>query len=97
MKNYDEIGVVRSFKKVNHIKVNIVTKTISINKNANIGNGTSGKIDYLCNYCGYTKTYVDGNMPNVKQNDDIIDIPKIKHNIDIDIVSKVKQNIKKSW
>ena len=35
--------------------VNLSDKTICYNpSNHQIGNGTWGKIDYLCHYCGYT-------------------------------------------
>lgn len=55
-KSYDEVSVVRVLNRNSAIKVN--SKVIEIAKNATtIGNGTLGKIDYLCNYCGYTRLF----------------------------------------
>lgn len=63
MKKYDEVYVVR---KLNNnpgiISINTVDKLIKIMKNAtSIGNKTNGKIDFLTNYCGYIREYIDAN------------------------------------
>lgn len=55
-KGYDEVSVIRVLNRNSAIKVN--GKVIEIAKNATtVGNGTLGKIDYLCNYCGYTRLF----------------------------------------
>lgn len=52
-RNYDETSVLRSLSRKG-IKTNIVDCTITVPYNAtNVGNGTWGKIDFLCNYKGY--------------------------------------------
>lgn len=52
-KHYDEASVIASVRK--KAVVNLSDKTICYNPNNHqIGNGTWGKIDYLCHYCGYT-------------------------------------------
>lgn len=63
MEKYDEVYVVR---KLNNnpgiISVNTVDKLIKIVKKASsIGNKTNGKIDFLTNYCGYVREYIDVN------------------------------------
>lgn len=60
MKNYDEVSVVRQLSNVGAvIEINSVSKVIKIARNSSIGNGTSGKIDFLTHYCGYHLEYVD--------------------------------------
>lgn len=57
-KNYDEVGVIRSLTKVNGVKVVVSNKTVIISPDScKAGNSTFGKIDYLVNYCGYTKIF----------------------------------------
>ena len=54
MKKYDEVSVVRQLNNVNAvIGINPASKVIKVAKNSAIGNGTSGKIDFLSHYCGY--------------------------------------------
>lgn len=54
MKNYDEVSVVRRLNNADAvIGIDSVSKVIKIAKNGSIGNGTSGKIDFLSHYCGY--------------------------------------------
>lgn len=55
MGKYDETSVINALKSKNGIKVNAAAKTVKVSKNALVGNATYGKIDFLCNYCGYTK------------------------------------------
>lgn len=59
MGKYDETSVINALKSKNGIKVNVTAKTVKVSKNALIGNSTYGKIDFLCNYCGYTKIITD--------------------------------------
>ena len=60
MKKYDEVSVVRQLNNVGAvIGINPANKVIKVAKNSSIGNGTSGKIDFLSNYCGYHVEIVD--------------------------------------
>lgn len=60
MKKYDEVSVVRQLNNVGAvIGINSANKVIKVAKNSSIGNGTSGKIDFLTHYCGYYLEYVD--------------------------------------
>lgn len=60
MKKYDEVSVVRQLNNVGAvIEINPASKVIKIAKNGAIGNGTSGKIDFLSYYCGYHVEIVD--------------------------------------
>lgn len=60
MKKYDEVSVVRQLNNVNAvIGINPASKVIKVAKNSAIGNGTSGKIDFLSHYCGYHVEIVD--------------------------------------
>lgn len=86
-KNYDEVGVVRQLNKVNGVKIS-GGKKITIVGTA-LGNSTNGKIDFLCNYCGYTCVYSDvaeqKKTEDVEENDNVV----AKHNRKIDIASNV--------
>lgn len=60
MGKYDEVSVVRQLNNVGAvIGINSASKVIKVAKNSSIGNGTSGKIDFLTHYCGYYLEYVD--------------------------------------
>lgn len=60
MKKYDEVSVVRQLNNVDAvIGINLASKVIKVAKNSSIGNGTSGKIDFLSHYCGYHVEIVD--------------------------------------
>lgn len=60
MKKYDEISVVRQLNNAGAvIGINSASKVIKVAKNSAIGNGTSGKIDFLSHYCGYHVEIVD--------------------------------------
>ena len=60
MKKYDEVSVVRQLNNVDAvIGINPASKVIKVAKNSAIGNGTSGKIDFLSHYCGYHIEIVD--------------------------------------
>lgn len=53
-KNYDEVSVIRSITKKADVSVDYVNKIIQVKEDSDeVGNGTWGKIDYLCHYCGY--------------------------------------------
>lgn len=53
-KNYDEVSVIKSITKKADISIDYVNKIVQVKKDSNeVGNGTWGKIDYLCHYCGY--------------------------------------------
>lgn len=60
MKKYDEVSVVCRLNNVRAvIGINSASKVIKVAKNGSIGNGTSGKIDFLTHYCGYHVDIVD--------------------------------------
>lgn len=60
MKKYDEVSVVRQLNNADAvIGINPASKVIKVAKNSSIGNGTSGKIDFLSHYCGYHVEIVD--------------------------------------
>lgn len=60
MGKYDEVSVVRQLNDVGAvIGINPASKVIKVAKNSSIGNGTSGKIDFLTHYCGYHVVIVD--------------------------------------
>ena len=59
-RKHDEASVIRSLmKKRSEIKVDAITKTIEVVRNASsVGIRTWGKIDYLVHYCGYHQIFV---------------------------------------
>ena len=60
MKKYDEVFVVRQLNNVGAvIGINSASKVIEVAKNSSIGDGASGKIDFLTHCCGYYLEYVD--------------------------------------
>lgn len=60
MGKYDEVSVIRQLNNVDAvIGINPASKVIKVAKNSTIGNGTSGKIDFLTHYCGYHVNIVD--------------------------------------
>lgn len=76
MGKYDEASVVRSLSKNPNINItrNFVGKgVIEVKRGATtVGNGSWGKIDFLCNYCGYIYVFVKGVvadkvLPNTKK------------------------------
>lgn len=73
-KSYDEVSVVRALSKKKSIKIDVATKHVKVAKDAmDVGNGSWGKIDYLCNYCGYTQTFV-ASVPTIRKNEDVVSI-----------------------
>lgn len=72
MKKYDEISVARQLINVGAvIGINTASKVIKIAKNSSIGNGTSGKIDFLTHYCGYHVVTVDVIQQQKERNEEI--------------------------
>ena len=71
MKNYDEASCLKSLRRKKSI--NIQSNRIMIEAdNCEVGNGSWGKIDYLCNYCGYIWFFVTsakGKSPKKKNTD----------------------------
>lgn len=73
---YDEASVIRAIERKNDVKVDYSTQTVQVIKcTTNLGNGTWGKIDYLCNYCGYSYAFVDSfdKKANSKRNVNVVD------------------------
>lgn len=69
-KSYDEVSVIRALSKKKSIKVDVSAKHIKVAKDAmDIGNGTWGKIDYLCHYCGYVQTFM-ASVPMIRKEED---------------------------
>ena len=65
-KAYDEISVVRILKRKRSITIDTVNRSISVTKGADdCGNGTWGKIDFLCHYCGYHWLFKAKSEPKV--------------------------------
>lgn len=59
MKNYDEVSVIKSLSRKASIRINSVNKSIEVVKDAtDVGNGSWGKIDYLCKVHGYFYIFV---------------------------------------
>lgn len=54
MKKYDEAKVIRALNKKGTVNIDTINKVVEVVKNAtNLGNGSWGKIDYLCKVHGY--------------------------------------------
>lgn len=52
--SYDEVSVVKSLSRKSSVSINTNTKIVIIKKGAtDVGNGSWGKIDYLCKVHGY--------------------------------------------
>ena len=90
MKNYDEAGVAKQLNKVNGVKVVVSNKTVIVQEDTSIDNGTSGKISFLVNYCGYKK--IIGKV-NEKTKPAKIVVPVITD--DYDSSGKVEKMLKK--
>lgn len=102
-KNYDEASVIRSITKKADISVDCVNKVVQVKKDSNeVGNGTWGKIDYLCHYCGYSyiisKT-INNNRKVINRefgNDDNRKISKRERKqLKLDMVKSTKKIMKK--
>lgn len=69
-KHYDEASVVKSLNKKKGLIINTSKKQIDIDRNStDIGNGSWGKIDYLCKVHGYVCLYWNGVYSKKKKND----------------------------
>lgn len=102
-KNYDEVSVIRSITKKADIFVDYTNKVVQVKKDSNeVGNGTWGKIDYLCHYCGYSyiisKT-INSNRKVINRefgNDDDRKISKKERKqLKLDMVKSTKKLMKK--
>lgn len=101
-KNYDEVSVIRSITKKADVSVDYVNKIIQVKEDSNeVGNGTWGKIDYLCHYCGYIyirpKTINNKKIIN-KEFDDDNDrktSKKERKQLKLDMVKSTKKLMKK--
>lgn len=97
-RKYDEVSVCRSLSKKHDVSVDTHRKVIEVLKdNTTVGNGSWGKIDYLCNYCGYRAIIVK-NISARKSND----IPQrnedsisTRFNIRFDMAETTKDAMKK--
>lgn len=70
-KKYDEFSVVKSISKKHSVKVDTVNKMIKVLKDStDVGNGTWGKIDYLCKVHGYMLNRTSGDTSNLTSNED---------------------------
>lgn len=102
-KNYDEASVIKSITKKADVSVDYVNKVVSVKKDScEVGNGTWGKIDYLCHYCGYICVRPSNIINNKKiinkefGNDDNKRISKKeKRQLKLDMVKSIKKVMKK--
>lgn len=97
-RKYDEVSVCRSLSKKHDISIDTQRKVIEVVKNnTTVGNGSWGKIDYLCNYCGYRAIMVNG-ISARKRNDvqqRAEDNVAAKFNIKINMAETTKNAMKK--
>lgn len=97
-RHYDEASVIKSLNRKGGISINSVDKIISVQKNNSaVGNGSWGKIDYLCHYCGYIVSMVL-NIPKRKSNkviEDFDDDVNIKHGRKINMAAMSKSAMKR--
>lgn len=101
-KNYDEVSVIRSITKKADVSVDYVNKIIQVKEDSNeVGNGTWGKIDYLCHYCGYIyvrpKTINNRKIINREfgNDDDRKTSKKERKQLKLDMVKSTKKLMKK--
>lgn len=102
-KNYDEASVIRSITKKADVYVDRVNKVVQVKKDSNeVGNGTWGKIDYLCHYCGYIYVLmlkINNNKKIINRefgNDDNRKISKRERKqLKLDMVKSTKKIMKK--
>ena len=95
MKKYDEASVIRSLI-AKRCVVNTITKVISVPRGV-LGNGSWGKVDYLCHYCGYTQSWLDNKPASspVGNDDDLklYDKPKRKKDVGVMGVNLKRLNV----
>lgn len=100
-KVHDEVRVVRALARNKEVSVDTVNKTIKVSDNpTTVGNGTYGKIDFLCHYCGYVFSVGKvSNKPKTKSDDNDNAPKKItkkeKREQKIMIAQDVKKTFKK--
>lgn len=75
-KYYDEVSVMRAISRKASVSVDSQVKVIQVIKDAiDVGIGTWGKIDYLCNHCSYRYIFVthlsNKNISKFKNNEEI--------------------------
>lgn len=73
MGKYDEVGVVNVLKRMSGISIDTNVKVITVTNGIPLGNSTNGKLDFLCNYCGYKKIYKDNVPPRKGEKKDDAD------------------------
>lgn len=82
MGKYDEVGVINVLKMMSGISIDTKLKVICIANGISFGNNTNGKLDFLCNHCGYKKIYKANVAPRKGEKkydaDDSADV-NIKH------------------
>lgn len=82
MGKYDEVGVINVLKNMSGISIDTKLKVICIANGISFGNNTNGKLDFLCNHCGYKKIYKANVAPRKGEKkddaDDSADV-NIKH------------------
>lgn len=66
MAKYTEEGAVKLLSAISGVSVDSKSKVIEVNKDAQIGNGTWGKIEYLVKYCEYTQFRNSGKTESKK-------------------------------
>lgn len=84
MKKYDEASVIRSLIAKKCV-INTITKVISVPRGV-LGNGSWGKVDYLCHYCGYTQSWLDNKPASSPVGDDdekLYNKPKRKKDVGV--------------
>lgn len=95
MKKYDEASVIRSLI-AKRCVVNTITKVISVPRGV-LGNGSWGKVDYLCHYCGYTQSWLDNKPASspVGNDDDsqLYNKPKRKKDVGVMGVNLKRLNV----
>ena len=72
--SYDEVSVAKSLSRKSSVRVNTNAKIVFIKKEAtDVGNGSWGKIDYLCKVHGYAYIFsysVDKSTKDVQEDSD---------------------------
>ena len=78
-------------------KINTREKTITMSKNTILGIRTLGRIDFLCNHCGYIRLYDNGVVVNKSKlkDDDDSSIKRTKKSKEHQLTDKTKRNKKK--
>ncbi len=92
-KNYDEMSVVRSLNKVQGVMVNTNQKIVEVAKEHSAGNGSWGKIDYLCHYKGYIVLLKDNINSYTKSK--MSEIAEQASSIIVDVDYYISTNIQK--